>query len=101
MNNINNSFTTSVFNGSTSLRSAAGELIEETVKWTRRNKDINDSFIDELYQSINALYKLDQIKTGAQKQSLGKLPTGAIALISTLIIVWIGNNNSQRFFCFV
>ena len=32
INNTENSFTTPVFNGSTSLRSAAGELIEETVK---------------------------------------------------------------------
>ena len=88
INNVNNSFTTPVFNGSTSLRSAAGELIEETVKWTRRNKVIDRAFIDDLYQSINALYKLDQIESDPQKQDFEKLPLGATLLIVALCFIW-------------
>ncbi len=38
MDNINNTFVTPVFNGSTSLRDAAGQLIEEVTKDMRRTK---------------------------------------------------------------
>ncbi len=55
-------FVTPVFNGSASLRSAAGQLIEETVKAARRNKEMNDSFIDEQFQKVADLYRLDQIQ---------------------------------------
>lgn len=88
--NTENSFTTPVFNGSTSLRSAAGELIEETVKWTRRNKVIDSTFIDGLYSDINSLYKLDQIETGPTKKELGELPNESKILIGSLCAVWIG-----------
>lgn len=90
INNTQNTFTTPVFNGSTSLRNAAGELVEEVVKWTRRNKVIDSAFIDKLYEDVNALYKLDQIETGAKKQELGKLPGESLALIITLCLIWIG-----------
>ena len=90
INNTENSFTTPVFNGSTSLRSAAGELIEETVKWTRRNKIIDDAFIEELYQSINSLYKLDQIDNEPKKQEFGVLPNESKILIASVCIAWIG-----------
>ena len=88
--NTENSFTTPVFNGSTSLRSAAGELIEETVKWTRRNKVIDSTFIDGLYSDITSLYKLDQIETGPTKKELGELPNESKILIGSLCAVWIG-----------
>jgi multiple sugar transport system substrate-binding protein len=88
--NTENSFTTPVFNGSTSLRSAAGELIEETVKWTRRNKKIDSEFIDGLYSDINSLYKLDQIETGPTKKDFGELPNESTILIVSLGIVWLG-----------
>ena len=88
--NTENSFTTPVFNGSTSLRSAAGELIEETVKWTRRNKKIDSEFIDGLYSDINSLYKLDQIETGPTKKDFGELPNESTILIVSLCIVWLG-----------
>ena len=88
--NIENSFTTPVFNGSTSLRNAAGELVEEVVKWTRRNKVIDDAFIEELFASVTSLYKLDQIEGGFAKTSLGKLPTESKLLLGSLGIVWLG-----------
>lgn len=88
--NVDNSFTTAVFNGSTSLRSAAGDLIEETVKWTRRNKVIDSTFIDNLYNDMIALYKLDQIQTGPVKKDLGALPSESTYLIIGLSVVWVG-----------
>ena len=62
LNHMADTFVTPVFNGSSSLRSAAGQLIEETVKAARRNKEMNDSFIDEQFQKVADLYRLDQIQ---------------------------------------
>lgn len=90
INNIENSFTTSVFNGSTSLRNAAGELVEEIVKWTRRGSEINNAFVEELYSSMISLYKLDQIESGFAKTTLGSLPTESMLLISSLFVIWLG-----------
>lgn len=88
--NTENSFTTPVFNGSTSLRNAAGELVEEIVKWTRRNKVIDDAFVEELFVNVSALYKLNQIEQGFAKTNLGKLPTESKLLIASLGTIWIG-----------
>ena len=63
LSNVDNTFITPVFNGSTSLRNAAGQLIEETAKAARRNKNIDDAFINNLYAEMKALYKLNEIKT--------------------------------------
>lgn len=88
--NTENSFTTPVFNGSASLRNAAGELVEEIVKWTRRNKTIDDAFVEELYQNIISLYKLDQIEGGFAKTSLGELPIESKLLLASLGVIWLG-----------
>ncbi len=88
--NTENSFTTPVFNGSTSLRSAAGELVEEIVKWTRRNKVIDDAFIEETFSQVNSLYKLDQIEGQADKKEFDKLPTESVALLIGLGAIWLG-----------
>lgn len=62
LDNVDNTFITPVFNGSTSLRNAAGQLIEETAKAARRNKKIDENFINNLYNEMKALYKLNEIK---------------------------------------
>ena len=62
LNNINNTFVTPVYNGSTNLRDAAGQLIEEVTKAARRNKNVDDAFITNLYKEMKALYKLDEQK---------------------------------------
>lgn len=90
IDNIENSFTTPVFNGSTSLRNAAGELVEEVVKWTRRNKVIDDAFMEELFASMTSLYKLDQIESGFAKTNLGALPTESKILIGSIGTIWVG-----------
>ena len=90
LSNTGNTFVTPVFNGSASLRNAAGQMIEEVTKGTRRKKDVNDQFISDLYADMTALYRLDQIETGSTgKAELGPLPGAARALIGALIAAWV------------
>ncbi len=92
INNTENSFTAPVFNGSTSLRNAAGELIELTVSSATKNRAIDDAFMELLFSRVTSLYKLDQIKASGylQKNELGELPTESVILISALCIIWLG-----------
>ena len=62
MNNIGNTFVTPVFSGSTSLRDAAGQLVEEAVKRAHRKQDLNDEMIQDIFQNTNKLYRLDEIR---------------------------------------
>ena len=57
-------FVTPVFNGSASLRNAAGQMIEEVTKATRRGKTVNGEYIDTLYDEMVSLYRLDGIGVG-------------------------------------
>jgi multiple sugar transport system substrate-binding protein len=59
MNHTADTFVTPVFNGSTSLRSAAGQLIESACKSARRKQELN---IRQMYTEVNSLYRLDQIE---------------------------------------
>ncbi len=83
-------FTTPVFNGSASLRDAAGQLIENTVKSVRRKETIDDAYFTKLYNNVKALYRLDQINTGetAMQKALGPLPKTAVFLLTALGVVW-------------
>ncbi len=90
LDNTQNTFVTPVFNGSTSLRNAAGQLIENVNKSVRRGKAVDSQYLDELEAEVTALYRLDQISTSHGKITLGKLPSGSIALIIGIIVCWIG-----------
>ena len=90
MNNIDNTFTTAVFNGSTSLRNAAGEMIEDVAKAVKRKKTVNDKYIDNLYSSMTSLYRLDQIGKLEGKIRLGEMPTTSILLLSGIGVAWVG-----------
>ena len=81
-------FVTAVFNGSASLRNAAGQLIEDTTKATRRKQTVDDAFIDSLYSEMTSLYRLDQVSAGGGKADLGPLPGTAKALLGTLVAAW-------------
>ncbi len=85
-----NTFTAPVFNGSTSLRNAAGEMIEDVTKAVKRKKVVNDKYIDALYDSVTSLYRLDQIAAAEGKIRLGKMPATSIALLSGIGITWVG-----------
>lgn len=89
IDNTANTFVTPIFNGSTNLRNAALQLIEETAKAARRKKDINDAFFDELFANINSLYRLDQTGAITDASDLGPLPTQSKILLITLGTVWI------------
>ena len=93
LNHIDHTFVTPVFNGSASLRNAAGELVEDAVKATRRHKEINDAFFEETFEDVTSLYRLNQIKQNnkdAISKDLGPLPMESKALIGILIVIWIG-----------
>ena len=79
---------TAVFNGSASLRNAAGQLIEDTTKATRRKQTVDDAFLDSLYSEMTSLYRLDQVSAGGGKADLGPLPGTAKALLGTLAAAW-------------
>ena len=82
-------FTTAVFNGSASLRNAAGQLIEDVTKGVRRGQTVDDAFIDQLYTDTAALYHLDSVAAnGAAKADLGPLPGTAAALLAALAAAW-------------
>ncbi len=90
LENTQHTFVTPVFNGSASLRDAAGQLIENVVKSVRRKQTVDDKFIDKLYQDVISLYRLDQIGgTTETKKDLGPLPVTAKLLLGTLALVWI------------
>ena len=85
-------FTTAVFNGSTSLRDAAGEMIEKVNTAVRRKQTVDDAYIDELFESVSSLYRLDQITTSEAESTdkdLGPLPAGSKALLISLAAVWL------------
>ena len=92
--NVDNTFVTPVFVGSTSLRDAAGQLIEETVKSVRRGQTVNDEYIENLYGEISSLYRLDQIgiknsRTFSDKNNLGELPQISVILLISLATAWV------------
>lgn len=90
IDNTDNTFTADVFNGSTSLRNAAGEMIEDVTKAVKRKKMVNDNYIDKLYTEVTSLYRLDQIEAREGKIRLGKMPTTSILLLSSIGVVWCG-----------
>ncbi len=89
IDNVENTFVTPVFNGSASLRNAAGQLIEEVTKSTRRHQTVDESYMTDLYSEMTSLYRLDQIEAATGRNDLGPLPTESRALLSVLAICWI------------
>ena len=94
LNHIDDTFVTPVFNGSTSLRDAAGQLVENTVKSVRRGQVVDDAYIEKLYSDVTSLYRLDQLSRqssspAAGKAELGKLPTTAVVLLLALATIWV------------
>jgi multiple sugar transport system substrate-binding protein len=92
LDNTDHTFVTSVFNGSTSLREAAGQLIESTVKSVRRKQTVDEEYMEKLYSDTISLYRLDQIQTtdaADGKRDLGPLPTTSVILLSVLSGAWV------------
>ena len=108
LENIDNTFVTPVFNGSASVRDAAGQMIENVAKSVRRKETVDDAYMRKLEKDITSLYRLDRLKAGssggtansgaatnsASSEDPGDaasdgLPTASKALIIILPVVWI------------
>ena len=87
MDHTADTFVTPVFNGSASLRSAAGQLIENTCKSARRKEEMSDAYIEKLFADVTSLYRLDQ-QGGVQAER--EIPLGSKALLGAIVAVWIG-----------
>lgn len=100
--NLEHTFVTPVFNGSASLRNAAGQLIENVSKSTRRKETVDDAFMKGLYSDLISLYKLNtfggKIITDAENADAeelvkdvtkGPLPTPSGALLVTIGGIWV------------
>ena len=91
---VEHTFVTPVFNGSASLRDAAGQLIENVTKSVKRKEEINDQYMKKLYDDITSLYRLNQ-GTGQNslassgKSELGALPQTSVILLSSLAAAWV------------
>ena len=91
LDNTDNTFVTPVFNGSASLRNAAGQMIEEVNKSVRRKQTVDEAYMDKLFSEMTSLYRLDQIETAeGVKLTFDGLPGPAVALLAGLAAVWIG-----------
>ncbi len=93
LENTENTFVTPVFNGSASLRDAAGQLINNAARAFSRKQTVDDAFMEKQFSDITALYRLDQLNTqggmSSGKQQLGKLPTESVLLLGTIAGTWV------------
>ena len=98
LDNVEHTFTTPVFNGSASLRSAAGALIDDVTIAPRRKKTVDDAYLDKLFSDVTSLNRLDMIQVSADETGDGETPAGteteplpstAVALLATLGVAWV------------
>lgn len=100
LRNTDNTFVTPVFNGSASLRDAAGQMIENVTKSVRRKQTVDEEYMEKLYADMVALYRLDQIQvtdpgqtnsaqTAPLKPNQEPLPKTAVILLSCIGGAWV------------
>ena len=101
LENIGNTFVTPVFNGSSSVRDAAGQMIENVAKSVRRKETVDDAYMRQLEKDITSLYRLDRLTAGASNitqpvpggssgsEAPDDLPAASKALLIILCLVWI------------
>ena len=99
LRNIDNTFVTPVFNGSASLRDAAGQMIENVAKSTRRKQTVDEAYMEKLFDEVTALYRLNLVGGTASPEggnnplsgsAAGPLPGTAVLLLSLLGAAWVG-----------
>ena len=90
IDNTDNTFVTPVFNGSASLRDAAGQMIEEVNKSVRRKQTVDEAYMDKLFAEMTSLHRLDQIQSSGGKQTFEGLPASAVTLLTALTVIWLG-----------
>jgi multiple sugar transport system substrate-binding protein len=89
LENTEHTFVTAVFNGSASLRDAAGNLIESVCKAVRKKKTVDDAYVDDLFKETTSLYHLDQISPIGMNRDLGPLPKTSRLLLGALGSAWL------------
>jgi multiple sugar transport system substrate-binding protein len=94
LNNIQHTFVTPVFNGSASLRDAAGQLVESVTKSVKRGERVDDAYMNKLFSQTISLYRLNASSSLAAaasggKMELGPFPTASVLLLSALACAWI------------
>lgn len=82
INNTENTFVTPVFNGSASLRSASGQMIENVTKSVRRRETVDEEYINNLFDDMVSLYRLENV-------SSDELPKASFMLLFGLGAVWL------------
>ena len=92
LDHTGDTFVTPVFNGSASLRDAAGQLIESVAKSVRRKETVDEAYMEKLFGDVASLYRLDQAKAAGAAQpdsaDLGPLPTASGLLLGGLAAAW-------------
>ena len=89
LDNVDRTFVTPVFNGSASLRDAAGQLIESTVRTVRRKEPVDETYMQNLYDETYTAFHLDQIQVdGEWKKDFGALPRTSVFLLTALGVTW-------------
>ena len=88
--NTDNTFITPVFNGSASLRNAAGQMVENCVKTVRRGGTVDDAFLESMYSDVSQMYRLGEQKVSAGSKDLGPLPATAVILLTCIGLAWLG-----------
>ena len=101
LDNVEDTFTTPVFNGSASLRSAAGDLIDDVTIAPRRKKTVDDAYLDKLFDNVTSLNRLNMItvdpavleaaeqSTTDTESAREPLPATAVTLLASLGTVWL------------
>lgn len=88
LSNIDNTFITPVFNGSTSLRNAAGQMVENCVKTVRRKGTVDDAYLEQMYSEVSQMYRLGEQRGTLGSRDLGPLPGTSVILISCIVLAW-------------
>lgn len=89
LEHMEDTFVTPVFNGSASLRDAAGQMIENVVKSIKRRETVDDAYMEKLYDDVTSLYRLGQgNESSFGKKELGELPALSVLLLAGLAVSW-------------
>ncbi len=90
LENTENTFVTPVFNGSASLRNAAGRMIEDVCTATKQGKPVDDAYVQAIFDKMRAQYHLDQVvQSDAPIENMGKLPAESVFLLGILALCWV------------
>ena len=89
LDNTENTFVTPVFNGSTSLRNAAGNLIEYVVLSSQNKETVDETYMSELFEKIKSLNRLDDYTSQKTENNIDSpMPAGSLALLISLAVIW-------------